>query len=135
MLKYVKGICKGCGKETYIQNKTKTLCSECVFKLNHKGKSKYEVFIEKKRKSRINFKTTGEKELFLEIWLERPHICENCKSPLGNEPKIWMFAHIIPKSVNELLRLVKKNIRLLCFECHDALDKQGEFAYEKRRKS
>ena len=134
MQKYVKKVCKCCGKETYIQNKTKTLCSECVFKFNHKGKSRYEVTIDKKRKGVKNSKTTGEKEIFIEIWQERPHVCENCKTFLGNEPKIWMFAHIIPKSVNRILRLVKKNIRLLCYDCHDALDKQGKEAYEKRKR-
>lgn len=134
MLKYVKEKCSGCGRISFIQNKRKKLCSDCVFELNHNGKSKVEVYIERKRKVAKNPKTTGERDLFLEIWSERPHFCENCKTPLGNEPKVWMFAHIIPKSVNELLRLIKKNIKLLCFDCHDALDKQGKEAYEKRTK-
>lgn len=134
MLRCVKGICRECGKETYIQNKTKQMCSKCIFKSTHDGKSKNEVYIERKNKTPKKFKITGERDLFLEIWNERIHICENCKTPLGEEPKIWMFAHIIPKSVKNILRLTKENIRLLCYDCHDALDKQGKVAYEKRKK-
>ena len=32
--------CKDCGESHYIQNKKKHLCSECVFKLNHDGKTR-----------------------------------------------------------------------------------------------
>lgn len=134
MLEYVKKECSECKKTRYIQNKRKNLCSECVFKLSHKGKTQGEVYTERSRKKHKNYKTTGEKALFLEIWNERLHICENCKTPLGEEPKIWMFAHVKPKSVSSSLRLIKENIRLLCYDCHDALDKQGKAAYEKRHK-
>lgn len=68
-------------------------------------------------------KATGEREMFLEIWDERPHICTNpkCKKPLG-EPKVHYFAHIKPKGKYPELRLVKSNVRLLCMECHHELD-------------
>ncbi len=42
--------CKGEGcNSIYIQNKKKHLCSNCVFKLNHKGKSQQEVYSERSK--------------------------------------------------------------------------------------
>lgn len=133
MLGSVKAVCKRCQKERVIQN-SRGVCTECVFELNHGGKTRVEIYTERAKKTPKHSKSTGEKSLFLEIWSERPHICENCKTPLGNEPKVWMFSHIIGKGADKLLRLVKKNIRLLCYDCHYALDFRGKEEYEKRRK-
>lgn len=151
------GICSGCGRETYIQNKTKNLCSTCIYKRSHEGKTQIEVQYEKskqklnngngfgfrpgqcsgndfqssKRPTKSNWnkkvKVTGEREMFLEIWEERPHYCTNpdCRTFLGNEPKTVFFSHIKPKSVYSELRLEKSNVRLLCFSCHFAVDHQG----------
>lgn len=120
--------CKCCGKEKYIQNKFLQYCAECIYKRNHKGKTKVEVA----KKPKV-VKKTGEKTMFIEIWNEREHICENCKKYLGELPKAYMFAHIVPKSVDNKNRLNKENVRLLCWDCHDALDKQSRDNYEKRR--
>ena len=133
MLESVRGVCTRCGKEKFIQN-SRGVCIECVFELNHGGKTRLQTYTERARKSVKHSETTGERVLFLEIWKEREHICENCKEILGEEPKVWMFAHIIGKGANKLLRLVKKNIRLLCYDCHYALDSRGKEEYEKRRK-
>lgn len=137
-----KGVCKGCGKEREIQNKTKCWCSECVYRRSHGGKSPLEVQIEKqkikqsqqnnttKKKSTFSrvIKVTGEREMFLEIWEEREHFCTNpdCRKFLGHEPKTYFFSHIKPKSTHPELRLEKSNIRLLCFDCHFAVDHQGK---------
>lgn len=69
-------------------------------------------------------KKTGEREMFLEIWQERPHYCtnKNCNKWLGNEPRTFFFSHIKPKSVYPQLRLNKNNIQLLCFDCHQIFD-------------
>jgi hypothetical protein len=150
-----KGICSGCEKEKYIQNKTKNLCSDCIYKRSHQGKTQIEVQYEKNREKseqrnsisgtnqrdrnkvgnynskssirRKGLKTTGEREMFLEIWEERPHFCTNpkCRTFLGNEPKTVFFSHIKPKSVYSELRLVKSNVRLLCFSCHFDADHRG----------
>lgn len=135
MLNYQKGICKGCNEEKYIQNKTLTLCKDCVYKRNHGGKTFQEVQQEKEKgKIRIptkiknrKVKVTGEREMFLEIWAERPHYCTNpeCLTYLGSEPKASFFAHKKSKSTHPELRLDKTNIRLLCFDCHFAMDHQG----------
>lgn len=127
------GTCSSCGKETLIQNKFKNLCKDCVYKRNHNGKSQGEVLSTKKISNAYKLKKTGEKAMFLEIWYEKEHVCENCKLYLGEVPKAYMFAHIIPKSVMKEGRLDKSNISLLCWDCHDALDKQGKESYERRR--
>lgn len=134
------GICKGCNKERVIQNKTRWLCADCVYKLNHKGKSKTEVLVEKEKKKTTKSKTyvykrkkTGERDLFLQIWNERDHVCENCGMKLGNTPKNFMFSHIKPKSIEPKMRLDKNNIRLLCWDCHYSLDFRGEKYYEERK--
>lgn len=126
---YKKGICCECGNTGYLNSRG--VCTECVYIKNHGGKTRFEVHLEKqKEKSKLNKKkssikpkinkSTGERELFLEIWNERPHYCENpkCRKWLGNELKVFFFSHRKPKSKYPELRLVKSNIDLLCRDCH-----------------
>lgn len=61
---------------------------------------------------------TGELKLFLEIWDERNHYCTSCDKYLGEIPNICYFSHIIKKSQRRDLRLVKENVMLECFKCH-----------------
>lgn len=124
-------VCKGCGRTTYIQNRTKWLCPECVYKRNHGGKSKVEVALERGRKKSNVRKATGEREVFLKIWTERPHRCVNCGKYLGEDPKSFMFSHREAKGVNNRNRLNPSNIDLLCFDCHFARDMQGKVVFEK----
>lgn len=135
------GICKQCGRKTFIQSKIKGLCSDCVYKNNHGGKTRQQVAIEKQKEKPIKFevkrikhKVTGERQMFLKIWENRPHYCVNCGSWLGNEPKSFMFSHKIAKSINEKERLNPDNIELLCMDCHFARDMQGQEVFEKRTK-
>lgn len=139
------GVCSQCGKRTYIQNKTRCLCADCVYKNNHDGKTRIEVAIEQRRKRLQNphkptknprkshgRKVTGERAMFLKIWQNRPHYCTNCGKYLGEEPCSWMFSHREAKGANENLRLCAENIDLLCFDCHFARDMQGEEIFKKR---
>jgi hypothetical protein len=134
------GICRGCQKETLIQNKTKYLCAKCVYSLNHEGRTRQEVSFEKQRNKsnkkvyQYKPKATGERVLFLEIWSEREHICKNCKTLLGSVPCNWMFSHKIAKGVDKSLRLDKGNIDLLCYDCHFAHEFQGKDAYQRRHR-
>ena len=64
------------------------------------------------------YNPSGEAKIFMEIWNEQPHICANCKAPLGDEPLTFNFAHIKPKGKYPELRLDKDNIFLSCFDCH-----------------
>lgn len=78
-------------------------------------------------------KPTGEKELFLSIWLKRPHICENCTIYLGEEPKTFYFSHIKSKGAHPELRLDENNIELLCLECHQAWEFNREKYYTRKK--
>lgn len=78
-------------------------------------------------------KPTGEALLFKIIWTERPHYCVWCGEWLGNEACTFHFSHIIPKGRWPDLRLDPTNIRLLCFECHQAYDQGTKKQYEARR--
>jgi 5-methylcytosine-specific restriction endonuclease McrA len=125
-----QGQCSDCKKHTWIQNKTKVLCAFCVYKRNHGGKTMAEVIIERSRKKKPVRKNTGERELFMEIWHERNHFCENCGDVL-HEPQTHNFAHKKPKSTHPHLRLVKTNIMLLCYQCHYAYDHQGKQTFDR----
>ena len=56
---------------------------------------------------------------FLSIWKKRTHYCTICNIWLGNEPKTYMFDHILEKQKYPELKHEEKNIALLCLECHD----------------
>lgn len=116
--------CK-CGS-SYIQNHKLWLCSECVFKRNHNGKSKAQFY--KERSTRYKRKITGEKNLFLEIWKERDHVCSHCGEYLGAVPRAIYFSHIKSKGSKPSKRLDKSNIELLCSNCHQ----EYEFGKKKR---
>lgn len=124
-----KKICSGCGRLSYIVNKTKVLCDSCNYKRLHEGKTRYEVALEKKKsKPKRIRKNTGELALFKEIWAERPHICTHCGKVLLEPLKPIYFSHIKSKGAFPELRLVKSNIELVCPECHQ------EYEFGRRKK-
>ena len=53
------------------------------------------------------------KKLYMEIWEERPHACENCGYPI-REPIAHVFSHIHSKGARPDLKFKKSNIRLEC---------------------
>lgn len=55
------------------------------------------------------------KELYAEVWNERPHVCENCGIPIPT-PLAHNFAHIRSKGARPDLKYEKSNIRLLCIQ-------------------
>lgn len=127
------GICKNCAKQYVIVNKKYYLCQNCNYKRLHKGKTEYEVSIEKKKLNPIiKVQATGESELFKEIWKERPNICVHCKRVL-HKFNIWYFAHIKPKSTHPKLRLDKNNIRILCVDCHFSETNNSKEIFDKRK--
>lgn len=60
------------------------------------------------------------RELFLQIWNERPRYSEVSGEWLGNAPLTWMFDHLLEKSKYPQFRLEKNNIALVTFEEHEA---------------
>lgn len=62
---------------------------------------------------------TGEREVFLRIWEDRPHCCEVCRVAIA-EAKAGNFSHILPKGTYPERRLDPANIALLCLDCHNA---------------
>lgn len=77
-------------------------------------------------------KPTGERDLFLKIWSERPHYCINCKIYLGEDPVVNYFSHIKSKGANPELRLDPNNIELLCIECHHCYEFSGKEKFKAR---
>ncbi len=78
------------------------------------------------------YKATGEKLVFKLIWDSRPHICANCKIPLGDTAHTYNFAHIVRKSRSENERLNPANISLHCLTCHMERDQGTKEKYEAR---
>lgn len=73
--------CKQCNSP-FIQNKKKQLCGDCVFKLNHKGKSKQEVYSDRS-KNKNTTKLWGEEDFMNHIITGMGFI----KAPIGEELK------------------------------------------------
>lgn len=61
-----------------------------------------------------------DRELYNEIWEEEHHVCYDCNRPLGDEARLYYFHHILEKGrqIYKHLRHQKRNICLLCFDCH-----------------
>jgi hypothetical protein len=53
------------------------------------------------------------KDLYAEIWSERPHRCANCGTTIRN-PVVHNFSHIRSKGARPDLKYDKSNIDILC---------------------
>ena len=58
-------------------------------------------------------------DFFKSIWAKRPHVCQHCGKKLGNEPRTYMFDHLLEKQKYKNLEFEEENIWLVCLECHD----------------
>lgn len=69
-----------------------------------------------------NRKSKWQKELFMEIWNTRPHVCSVCTKYIW-EPFSYCFAHWLSKWVHPEHKFNPDNIFLVCsIECHKKLD-------------
>lgn len=59
-----------------------------------------------------------QREFFLEIWRERPHVSEVSGNPLGHEPMTFHFSHILSKGAEPAAKFDKENIMLMTLEEH-----------------
>lgn len=65
-------------------------------------------------------KKTGEVDVFFEMISEHgdnPFYCRCCNKRIHNISPI-NFSHVVPKSLSNELRLDKRNIWIVCEECH-----------------
>lgn len=106
--------CVRCKTNHLIYNRTKWLCKEC------------DQEVTRERQGDL-------RSLFEEIWSERSHYCEHCGLYLGSEPRAIYFSHQKSRGAHPELKMEKDNIKLLCQECHYALDFQSEEKYEARK--
>ena len=122
-----------------VANKTYMLCDECNYIRIH-GMTRFEAALKKKKEDQAQLrqnkkkvvkttpykrkKATGEWEMFLQIWEERAHYCQNrnCRKYLGFEPQPIFFSHRKSKGAYPELRLCKDNIDLLCRSCHEVYE-------------
>lgn len=147
-MKQKTGTCIECNRPNRSIN-SKGLCSMCVYKKNHGGKSQVEILVEKQRlKIRKPFKVNGrikqerlerrreihrmDRELYKYIFDTRPHECEECGrtlpsifsivdevSGISSIVCIEQYSHIMTKGAFPEFRHHKKNINRLCREHHD----------------
>lgn len=62
------------------------------------------------------------RDLFLEIWRERPRRSEVSGKSLGKEPLTVFFHHVLPKEKYPEAALDRENIILLTLEEHDNVE-------------
>lgn len=68
------------------------------------------------------------KNLFIEIWNEREHVSELSGQPLGEEPNVWFFAHVLTKGPYKSLKFNKSNIMLVTPGEHTMYDHKTDLA-------
>lgn len=99
--------CKECGEEFEVKYFCQSHCSpKCLAK--HKNRLK---------RNKVP-KSTGEGGLFMEIWIERPHVSFLSGEPLGNVMRPIFMSHLLPKGSYPKYRLEKKNIILMTAQEH-----------------
>lgn len=153
--------CAGCGSK-FVVNKTHLLCDKCnYFRLHGETRQQAQIRKQRERPAKIyqlkrsplkrasfaykpsktlkrqaikpkRREPTGEWDLFMEIWEEREHRCENCKIPLPEQPIPDFFSHIKSKGACPELKLVKTNIEINCKACHDIYEFGDREDYKKR---
>lgn len=69
---------------------------------------------------------------YMEIWRDRPHVCQCCSKDLF-EPLKYMFHHILEKRGKAhkhedytRFRHCKWNILLLCWDCHNSYESNAD---------
>lgn len=104
----------------------------CYFPVFSKGYCKFHQY--KKGISSAKSKTIGlkptkvkydkelvkqDREFYMEIWKERFHVCYSCGAAIY-KPRTYNFHHLLEKGVERYahLRHEKKNIMILCGDCH-----------------
>lgn len=69
-------------------------------------------------------------DVALEVWDERPHNCEVCSVPLGDECAPIFMSHLLPRGSYRKYKRDHRNIRVQCPECHSRWHKYGPEALQ-----
>ncbi len=82
-------------------------------KLKKKGKSQQVKDVERAQQDAMW-------EMFELHWSSKPHICENCNTPLWGENKSLYHDHLLEKGTEKYKHLKYEigNLFLCCWECH-----------------
>lgn len=70
-------------------------------------------------------KSTGQAELFLQLWQERPHVSFVSRKPLGDVPVVDFFFHVLPKGGYKKAMLIPENIIFTTAEEHHEWHSMG----------
>lgn len=122
-------------------NKKYKLCNECNYKRLHDGKSRVEILLTKQKpKKRYTLRQQTKKQPIIskqlsalksEIELEKiqngEYYCKGCGISKSGLDK----SHILSVGRYKNLELVKKNIQLLCRDCHNIWE-HGSIQEKKR---
>lgn len=76
--------------------------------------------------------STLDRTFYMDVWRSRSHKCECCDTSLF-EPRLYMFHHILEKRDKKgryddysQFRHCMWNIMLLCWQCHDAYERNPD---------
>jgi len=102
---------------------SKTCSFKCSLERKKTSQQQYKPVKQISDKKKLRLKETwGEKQLFIKVWAERSHICENCQKQILL-PQSFCFAHRLSKKNYPALRVLKSNISLVCsIKCHNEID-------------
>lgn len=73
---------------------------------------------------------------YRKAWASRPHVCEECGYPLGEQFRRIFVSHILTKGAHDDLRTHPQNFNLLCPAHHDQWefrDRENMAIYENNR--
>ncbi|NBW33755.1 MAG: hypothetical protein EBR30_01720 [Cytophagia bacterium] len=102
----MKSTCKTCGKNC-----------EGEYCFRHKPRKKLSSNLGKKLDKKVS-QTSEMRQFFLKIWKKRLHYSQISFTPLGKEPLITFFHHILPKEKYPQAMFDEENIVLLTLDEH-----------------
>jgi hypothetical protein len=133
-----RGHCDSCNKDGVLivrgwTTRNKKECIDCARK-SEWNKILSKPKMEKKPRKPVKVITEKQKQKFKDdaavnrrIWGLRPHVCEECGSPLPKVPKKVYFSHLLSKGAHPELRFDDNNIVLHCEDCHQKWEFAADF--------
>lgn len=60
------------------------------------------------------------RSFFLDIWTQRPHVCQSCGKKLYGELKSYYMDHLLEKSIYPEFKYERANMFICCDTCHSS---------------